>query len=811
MNPTPKRLFSRLICLVWIFIFSYSSAQSQQFLTKISGWNAYVHLPDDYNSNPTAKYPLIVFWPGVGEVGTDASKLLVNGPSRFISQGWNGQVTVGGKVEKPIIISLQPATAWPQLYIINEKLDSIEKRWRVDANRIYFTGLSHGGWITNCMVSQSEEKSKKLAATVAMSAVIPVYPYSQFNWFAQNGGKTWQLEGNSDLRGNDKIIQVMNNTVTGSARYTVYNGGHCCWNTYYNPQWRENGESIYEWMLKHSRNATQSNPPAPVEPPANKLPVVNAGTNQTIILPNNQVTFTATANDSDGSIATYQWSKIAGPSTFQLSGATTNKLSATTLVAGTYSFRLAVTDNVGGTAADTVSVVVLPAPPSSPAPESPTNSNCKGKRFTLQPGPFYINLAGKVFAGDTIVVPAGDYGFIELSGLDGTAECPIVIINQGGQAKFEAFNFGYPAHHVKMIGTGAKGVPYGFRMANKSTKYWGMHLKCEGPLEVGNVEITNANMGIQLKDDFPPQGFPGHFGFVLHNLYIHDIPGNEGLYIGSSTTPTAPKVKGVHLYDILVERTGREGLQVSNAQNVLIERVKIIQPSLNNTNSQNHSFNLGHDVEGTARNMYIQSAPSYNVFFSGGRIKFECSTIDHSFSIFPQTDALFGKNYEFNASTWVETFQQFTIRDIHLKNSGGVNIASITAEGPLQPNIVENIKTENVKMSPWAWGPNASVKNVGPNISFSSGCTPPQLNTMWTPDWPATSPVNNNPPPPPPPNKAPTANAGTDITITLPTNQVSLNGVGTDSDGSIASYQWTKISGPTSFQLSGANTAQKLQ
>ena len=48
------------------------------------------------------------------------------------------------------------------------------------------------------------------------------------------------------------------------------------------------------------------------------------------------------------------------------------------------------------------------------------------------------------------------------------------------------------------------------------------------------------------------------------------------------------------------------------------------------------------------------------------------------------------------------------------------------------------------------------------------------------------------------PNMPPTANAGADKTITL-TNQFSiLIGSGTDSNGTISSYAWTKISGPPS-------------
>jgi PKD domain/Polysaccharide lyase len=44
-------------------------------------------------------------------------------------------------------------------------------------------------------------------------------------------------------------------------------------------------------------------------------------------------------------------------------------------------------------------------------------------------------------------------------------------------------------------------------------------------------------------------------------------------------------------------------------------------------------------------------------------------------------------------------------------------------------------------------------------------------------------------------NQSPTVNAGTDQTITLPVSSVSLSGTGSDPDGTIASYLWTKVSG----------------
>jgi hypothetical protein len=46
------------------------------------------------------------------------------------------------------------------------------------------------------------------------------------------------------------------------------------------------------------------------------------------------------------------------------------------------------------------------------------------------------------------------------------------------------------------------------------------------------------------------------------------------------------------------------------------------------------------------------------------------------------------------------------------------------------------------------------------------------------------------------PNQSPTANAGSDLQIFIATRHATLTGAGTDPDGTIASYKWTKISGP---------------
>jgi hypothetical protein len=59
-------------------------------------------------------------------------------------------------------------------------------------------------------------------------------------------------------------------------------------------------------------------------------------------------------------------------------------------------------------------------------------------------------------------------------------------------------------------------------------------------------------------------------------------------------------------------------------------------------------------------------------------------------------------------------------------------------------------------------------------------------------------------------NQPPTVNAGTDKTITLPTSTVTLTGTASDADGSIATYAWTKISGPAGSTFSSASSASTM-
>jgi hypothetical protein len=86
-------------------------------------------------------------------------------------------------------------------------------------------------------------------------------------------------------------------------------------------------------------------------------PVANAGADKIINLPTTSTSLTGTGTDADGTIVGYRWVKIGGPICGYY-GNTTSTVSITKLVAGTYTFRLTVTDNSGATGYDDVRIIV---------------------------------------------------------------------------------------------------------------------------------------------------------------------------------------------------------------------------------------------------------------------------------------------------------------------------------------------------------------------------------------------------------------------------------------------------------------------
>lgn len=97
---------------------------------------------------------------------------------------------------------------------------------------------------------------------------------------------------------------------------------------------------------------------------ASASPTANAGVDQTGIEPYSTVALEGHGSDSDGTIASYSWSHISGPSTTgalsSTSAANPTYKAPGTIAGATDVWRLTVTDNSALTGTDDVSITVLP-------------------------------------------------------------------------------------------------------------------------------------------------------------------------------------------------------------------------------------------------------------------------------------------------------------------------------------------------------------------------------------------------------------------------------------------------------------------
>lgn len=119
------------------------------------------------------------------------------------------------------------------------------------------------------------------------------------------------------------------------------------------------GVYVFELQVTDASGTDFDNVQVTVNPvAANQNPVANAGIDQIITLPTNTATFNGIGTDADGSIQSYDWIKVSGP-TCTLAGNTTNKLVVSAITtAGVYVFQLTVKDDKNATHSDQVQLTV---------------------------------------------------------------------------------------------------------------------------------------------------------------------------------------------------------------------------------------------------------------------------------------------------------------------------------------------------------------------------------------------------------------------------------------------------------------------
>lgn len=255
----------QLVALSMLLCFYCVKAQGPQQLVSVpvNQWgtnaNGWLYLPADYYST-TKNYPVVFFYHGVGEAGTNPWMVLGQGLPNLIANGMRPDNIINpsdGLSYSFIVLSMQAEFWSPPAEWLPFEINWLRNNYRVDTTRFYVTGLSAGGQASFSTTVVNPEISKLIAAAVPMSpAGVGAYDPTLIN---SNKIETWFFAGDNDgifTINAENYHEECNDQYPGSSSLNMYGGGHCCWNTYYDINWHDPGTglSIWEWMLTNKRD-----------------------------------------------------------------------------------------------------------------------------------------------------------------------------------------------------------------------------------------------------------------------------------------------------------------------------------------------------------------------------------------------------------------------------------------------------------------------------------------------------------------------------------------------------------------------------
>jgi dienelactone hydrolase len=345
-----KKLQSFVYGLFLIIVGSGSISAQQVFRTTSPSVIGYLeYLPQDYNSN-SDKYPIVFFLHGIGERGTNSTDPAVLATSiSTVTRHGPPQLIKAGTQFPFIVISPQLKSnyaQWTTAYIM-EVIDYCKTYLRIDERRIYLTGLSLGGGGTWVAAQDHPE---------LFAAIAPVCGgYNSPSMACRIAGENlpvWAFHGDKDttvpLSRSQNMVNAINNCVptpSPLAKLTIYAGvAHNAWDYAYKNDNTLHNPNLYQWITSFTNTINSGN----------KIPVANAGADKSVTISGGSIT--GSGVDTDGSIVSYEWTKISGPS-LTMTNTTSATLSVSNLVLdGTYVFKFQVTDNNGNTDSDYVTI-----------------------------------------------------------------------------------------------------------------------------------------------------------------------------------------------------------------------------------------------------------------------------------------------------------------------------------------------------------------------------------------------------------------------------------------------------------------------
>ncbi len=554
------------------------------------------------------------------------------------------------------------------------------------------------------------------------------------------------------------------------------------------------GTYIFNLRVTDNNGATASDQMTVIVNAANVPPTANAGTNQTITLPTNSVTLTGTGSDPDGTIASYLWTKISGPATFTIVSpgqATTN---VTNLVAGTYVFQLTVTDNQGAMASSTVQVLVNAAPPPNQPPVVNAGTD---KNITLP--------TNNITQIGTATDPDGTIASYSWSKISGPATFTIVTPTTSSTQITNLVAGTYVFQLTATDNQGATGTDQMTVIVNPAPNQ--PPVVNAGPDQIITQPVSSSSFNGSATD---PEDGP----ITNHTWLFIAGPATPTITTPASYTSTVTGMTITGTYSFRLSATDAAAATRFDTMQILVNPAPNQLPIANAGTDKNivlptnsvTQVGSGSDPDGTIVSYLWTklSGPTAFTIVSASQATTVINNLVQGTYVF---NLRVTDNSGANANDQVTIVVSPAVNQFPTANAGANQTVTLPTSSV---TLVGSGSDPDGTITAYAWtkisGP-ATFNIVSPASATTvvnnlvAGTYVFQLQVTDNQGATATNTTQVIVNAAPPPNQPPIANAGTDKNITLPTNSISQVGSGTDADGTVTSYQWTKISGPATFTI----------
>ncbi|MBS1747270.1 MAG: right-handed parallel beta-helix repeat-containing protein [Bacteroidetes bacterium] len=207
-----------------------------------------------------------------------------------------------------------------------------------------------------------------------------------------------------------------------------------------------------------------------------------------------------------------------------------------------------------------------------------SNATSKNKRIYFTNTGNWVDQNFNYNPGDTFVLKAGiNYTYFSMANVH-----DIVFINEGGIAKLQnGFNFN-SCTNITITGTGSKDF-YGIEIAGHTSGDVGIDINGKSShITCNNIYIHDKTYGFWVKQEVASTCDQSLYypNWYMDSIFIHHCMikrmNQEGMYIGSTGEnadrvngcgqyPYPMRLKNVHIYNNIVDSTGRGGIMLSGA------------------------------------------------------------------------------------------------------------------------------------------------------------------------------------------------------------------------------------------------------